>query len=157
MPGDLLRYLGGPSGFSSWWLVLACVFTLAIMGWYAAVFVWTMPATRLRRIPAIRDLHGRLLRRRFTRTVRNVCNHHRAGALSDGQAAGAISRTLRSFLHVRTGARTHYMHVDDIAEDTELAAAAPVFAALNEAQFSTTRADVGQLGHAAEEVIRTWN
>jgi hypothetical protein len=157
MPGNLLRYLGGPSGFSSWWLVLAGLFALAIIGWYTAVFVWTMPATRLRRIPALRDLHARLLRRRFTRTVRDICDHHRAGGLSDCQAAGAISRTLRSFLHVRTGARTHYMHVDDIAEHTDLAPAAPVFAALNDAQFSTTRADVPLLGHAVEGVIRTWN
>ncbi|MBV8349147.1 MAG: hypothetical protein JOZ49_16955 [Mycolicibacterium sp.] len=157
MPGDLLRYLGGPSGFSLWWLVLAGLVALVVITWYTAVFVWTLPPTRLRGIPAVRDLHARLLRRRFTRTVRDICEQHRAGGLSDGQAAGAISRTLRSFLHVRSGARTHYMHVDDIAEHTELAPAAPVFAALNDAQFSATRADVGQLGHAAEEVIRTWN
>jgi hypothetical protein len=156
MPGDLLRYLGGPAGLSWWWWVLAGLFTAAIIAWYAGVVVWTLPAPRLRAIPVIRDLHVRLLRRRFAGTVANIAEQYRAGAISGGNAAGAMSRTLRSFLQVATGARVQFMHIADIADNTELAPAAPVFTALNDAQFSTDHADVDRLGDATQQVIRSW-
>jgi hypothetical protein len=48
------------------------------------------------------------------------------------------------------------MHIDDIADDDRLASAAPVFAALGDAQFSTEPADIDGVARATTEVIRSW-
>lgn len=156
MPGDLLRYLGGPTGFSWWWWLVAGLCGLLIIGWYVGVYIWTLPPARLRRLPVIAGLHSWLVRRRFGATLSAITDQHRAGQLSDGQAAAAIRRTLRSFLAVTTGQRVKYMHIDDISATPELAPTAPVFAALNDAQFSTDRVDFPRIAHAASEVIHTW-
>jgi hypothetical protein len=156
MPGDLLRYLGGPSGFSWWWWVVAGLCLAVVIGWYAGVYVWTLPTGRLRRIPVIRGVHMWLLRRRFARAITVVVEQHRAGGISAGHAAGRMSRVLRSFLQLRTGARVQYMHIDDIVGNAELATAAAAFSALNDAQFSTERSEMDRVAHAATEVIRTW-
>jgi hypothetical protein len=156
MPADLLRYLGGPPGFSAWWWALAGACAAVLIGYYAAVYVWTLPPARLRRIPVIRELHRRLLRRRFLRTIDTTTARYRAGRLAAGEAAAAMSRALRSFLHLSTGARVQYMHIDAIAEDDQLASAAPVFVALGDAQFSPEPADIGGVARATTEVIRTW-
>ena len=67
-----------------------------------------------------------------------------------------MSRTLRSFLHQATGTRAQYMHVEQISSG-ELAEAAPVFVALNDAQFNTSSpVDVSEVGSTAEELIRSW-
>ncbi|WP_123027309.1 hypothetical protein [Mycolicibacterium stellerae] len=156
MPGDLLRYLGGPAGFSWWWWIVAALCAAGIIGWYAGVFVWTLPPARLRRLPVLGSLHSRLLRRRFSRSITTIAGHHRAGGMPAAHAAAAISRTLRSFLYVATGARAQYMHIDDIAGHHALAPAAPVISALNDAQFSTEHTDIDRVASAAVEVIRTW-
>jgi hypothetical protein len=156
MPGDLLRYLGGPTGFAWWWWLVAGLCAAIIVGWYAAVYTWTLPPARLRSLPGIRSLHSWLVRRRFGATLTTITNQHRAGQLSDGQAAAAIRRTLRSFLSLTTGKQVKYMHIDAITATPELAATAPVFAALNDAQFSTERVDFVRVAHAASEVIHTW-
>ncbi|WP_421843937.1 hypothetical protein [Mycobacterium sp.] len=118
--------------------------------------MWTLPAAQLRRIPLVRSVHTRLLRRRFSRTITAVVGNYRSGRLSGGQAASAMSRTLRSFLNISTGARAQYMHIDDITNDTQLTTTAPVFAALNDAQFATEPADVDRAAQATMAVIRTW-
>ncbi|MBV8347177.1 MAG: hypothetical protein JOZ49_06450, partial [Mycolicibacterium sp.] len=87
MPGDLLRYLGGPASYSWWWLVLGVLMVMVVMIWCAAVLVWTMPARRLRRIPVIRTMHGRLIRRKFARSIRAAREQYRAGEMSAAQAA----------------------------------------------------------------------
>jgi hypothetical protein len=156
MPGDLLRYLGGPAGFSWWWWIVVALCAVAIIGWYAGVFVWTLPPARLRKLPVLGNVHSRLLRRKFSRSITAIAGHHRAGGMPAIQAAAAISRTLRSFLYVATGARAQYMHIDDIAGHSALAPAAPVISALNDAQFSTERGDIDRVASAAVEVIRTW-
>ncbi|MEE6179484.1 hypothetical protein [Mycobacterium sp. 050134] len=156
MPGELLRYLAGPNGFSPWWWLVAVLCAATLIGYYGGVYVWTLPAGRLRRLPVLREVHARLLRRRFARTIAAIAGRYRAGHLSGAQAAAAMSRTLRSFLHLRTGARVQYMHVGDITANPQLAVAAPVFAALNDAQFSTEGADIDRVAHATTEVIRTW-
>lgn len=156
MAGDLLRYLGGPTGFSWWWWLVAGLCGVAIVGWYVVVYVWTLPPARLRRVPMIRTMHSWLVRRRFHATITTITEQHRAGLLPDGQAAAAIRRTLRSFLCVTTGYRVQYMHIDDIIGKPELASTAPVFSALNDAQFSTERTDFACVANAASEVIRTW-
>jgi hypothetical protein len=156
MPGELLRYLGGPTGFSWWWWLVAGLCGLVFVGWYAGVYLWTLPPARLRRLPLIRSVHSWLVRRRFHGTIAAIINQHAAGQLSDGQAAAAMRRTLRSFLCVTTGNRVQYMHIDDIIATPELAPTAPVFSALNDAQFSTERTDFVRVAHAASEVIRRW-
>lgn len=156
MPGDLLRYLGGPTGFSGWWWAVAALLLTVMIGFYVGVFVWTLPTARLRGLPLIRHLHSHLLRRRFAGTVRAITDRHRSGQLSDAQAAAALSRTLRSFLHLCTGTRVQYMHIGDITANPTLAAAAPVFTALNDAQFSTERRSIDRVAHATTEVIQTW-
>ncbi|EUA12811.1 hypothetical protein I546_1724 [Mycobacterium kansasii 732] len=157
MPGDLLRYLGGPTGYSGWWWLVAGACAGVVICYYAGVYVWTLPAARLRRVPVIRSVHSYLLRRRFARTITTIGGQYGAGQLSDGQAAAAISRALRGFLCLSTGARVQYMHIDDIAKHGQLASATPVFAALNDARFATESIDMHGVIRAATEVIRTWS
>jgi hypothetical protein len=155
MSDDLLRYLSDPNPYSPWWMALAAVMLLAVIGWYAAVVIWTLPTRRLRSIPGIRALHARVIRRQFTASIRAASARHQTGELSTAAAAAAISRTLRSFLAVTSGSRVQYLHISAVTGD--LAAAAPVLAALNDARFATaTHIDLAATAHAAEEVIRSW-
>jgi hypothetical protein len=156
VPDDLLRYVSGPMPYSPWWLWLGLLLLVIVIVWYAGVFVWTLSSHQLRGIPVVRSLHGKLLRRRFTRTIRSVDRQYRAGELSAAQACAQLSRTLRSFLHQATGTPAQYMHVGDITA-SPLAKAAPLFSELNDAQFNTTsNVNVSQVGSAAEDLIRTW-
>ena len=156
MPDDLLHHVFGPQPYSSQWLVWAVLLVLALLGWYAGVFVWTLPSHRLRRIPVVRRLHARVIRDRFARRVQRVTDEHRAGRLSTPQAGAAISRTVRSFLHQATGAKAQYLHVGALA-DGELGAAAPLLTLLDDAQFNAeTSVDVGEVGPVAQELICSW-
>lgn len=157
MPGDLLRYLSGPAGFAWWWWLVAALCAATIVGWYGAVYVWTLPPARLRRTPVIAGVHSWLLRRRFTHAIATTAGLHRAGQLSRQQAAAQMSRTLRSFVHLATGASAQYMHIGALTADADTAPAAAVFAALNDAQFSTEPVDVQQVAHRVREVIYTWS
>ena len=156
MPGDLLRYTGGPGPYSAWWWWLGLALLAVVIAWYTAVLVATMPSSRLRRIRVIRDLHGRLLRRRFAGTIRRTTEGRRRGELSDAQAYAQMNQTVRSFLQQATGIRAPYLHVDEIGAGA-LAPAAPLIAALRDARFDTTAdADPADLGAQAEELIRSW-
>ena len=156
MPDDLLEFVSGPPGYSAGWLWLGLSLILAVIVWYAAVFVATLPSHRLRTIPAVRNLHARVLRHRFTRTVRRITDSHRSGELSDAAASAALTRTLRSFLHQATGRRAQYMQLRTVANG-ELAAAGPVLSALGDAQFNrASTTDVDRLGEQTEELIRSW-
>ncbi|KUI44217.1 hypothetical protein AU197_02985 [Mycobacterium sp. IS-1590] len=156
MPDDLLRFVGGPMPYSSGWLWLGALLVLAVIVWYIGVFMWTLPAQRLRRLPLARSLHARLLRRRFARSVQRIAARHRHGELTDAEAGAAMSRTLRSFLHQATGIRAQYMQLDDIASG-ELAPAAPTLAALDDAQFNAASpVRVVEAGATTEELIRSW-
>lgn len=156
MPDDLLRFVGGPSPYSAGWLWLGLMLIVAVIAWYVGVFVWTLPSQRLHRLPVVRTLHARLLRRRFARTVSRVAARHRGGELTGAEAGAAMSRALRSFLHQATGTRAQYMQLDDIASG-ELAPAAPTLAALDDAQFNAASpVHVGEVGAQAEELIRSW-
>lgn len=156
MPDDLLEFVSGPPGYSAVWLWLGLSLILAVIVWYAAVFVATLPSHRLRTIPAVRNLHARVLRHRFTRTVRRITDSHRSGELSDAAASAALTRTLRSFLHQATGRRAQYMQLRTVA-NSELAAAGPVLSALGDAQFNrASTTDVDRLGEQTEELIRSW-
>lgn len=156
MPDDLLRFVGGPMPYSSGWLWLGLVIVLLVIAWYVGVFVWTLPAQRLRRLPVARSLHARLLRRRYARSVHRIAARHRDGELTDAEAGAAMSRILRSFLHQATGTRAQYMQLDDIASG-ELAPAAPTLAALDDAQFNAASpVRVGDVGATTEELIRSW-
>lgn len=156
MPDDLLRFVSGPPGYSLWWLWLSVALILAVFGWYALIFVSTLPSGRLRSMPVVRDAHARLLRHRFAAHVRTILRRHRAGELSDVAASAALSRTLRSFLHQATGRRAQYMQLKAIAA-SDLAPAAPVLEALGDVQFSAApAADIDRLGADTEDVIRSW-
>lgn len=156
MSDDLLRYLGAPSPYSVWWFVVGLFIVMLVIAWYVGVFVWTLPASTLGRIPVVRSVHGILVRRRFTRSIRAVSDAYRSGEMSSRDAAGAMRRTLRSFLALHTGGRAYYMHVGDMAS-SELAPVVPLFSALEDAQFSTTSSvDLAGVARDAEELIQTW-
>lgn len=153
---DLLRFVGGPSASSMWWLCGGILLVVLVIAWCVGVFVWTMAPARLRAIPVIDGVHGWLVRRRFARSVAQTNAQFLAGVLTPAQAGAGLSRILRSFLFVATGVRAQYLHVGDLAEG-ELAAVRPLLDALNDARFSgQSRADMAALGRAAEELIRSW-
>ncbi|MCV7281798.1 hypothetical protein H7J88_19395 [Mycolicibacterium flavescens] len=158
MPGDdLLRFIGGPLPLPVWWTVLAVVLVLIAVGWCVGVLLWTLPPERLRRIPVLRTLHAKLIRRRFTRAIADTTALYQTRAMSGPQASAAYGRTLRSFLFVATGIRAQYLHLTEL-RDGELAKAVPVLTWLHDAQFNAeSRADVTALGRSAEELIRTWS
>lgn len=156
MPGDLLRFIGGPTPYSSWWLWLAALLLVVVIVWYAVVFVTTLPSSRLRELPMLGDVHARLTRRRFAGAIRGITERRRRGELSTADAYDQMSHTVRSFLHQATGVRAQYLHVDELAAG-DLAPAAPLIAALRDARFDTgADADPDRLGARAEELIRSW-
>ncbi|MCW2651533.1 MAG: Uncharacterized protein JWR32_2509 [Mycobacterium sp.] len=156
MPGDLLRYVCGPSPYSWWWLVLGLVVVAAVIAWCAGVLVWTLPAERLRQMPLIGPVHALMIRRRFAHTIRTAIEGYRSGELSAPEAATVMRGTLRSFLALVTGSRAQYMHVGDMAAGN-LAPAAQVFAALNDIQFNIASAvDLDAVADEAEELITSW-
>jgi hypothetical protein len=159
VPDDLLRHVFGPQPYSSWWLWLAVLLVLAVIGWYAGIYVWTLPSHRLRGIPVVGRLHGRLIRYRFARCVQHIADEHLAGRMSAPAACAAISRTVRSFLHQATGARAQYLHVGAMTDgaDGPLAAAAPLLTRLGDGQFNAeARPDIADVSARAQELIRSW-
>lgn len=157
MSDELVRFVLGPTPYSSWWLWLAVLLSLTLIGWYAGVFVFTMPGRRLRSLPIIGTARSELVKRRSAHAVRAIGERYRAGELASAPAAAAVSRELRAFLHAATGVRAEYMQVHAIAIG-ELAVAAPVLADLIDAQFNAdSSVDVAFVSDSAEELIRTWN
>ncbi|GAA4396292.1 hypothetical protein [Tsukamurella soli] len=158
MPGDLLRYLGGPQPYAVWWLLLAAVLVLVVLAWFAAVVVWTLPVERLRRSRVLGPLHHRLMARRFTRRARRIVADHGAGRIPAGAACSALRRTLRSFLRLTTGRRVDALPTGEFAT-VGLSAAVPVLRALDEAQFAHPQPQelaVASLGGEVERVIASW-
>jgi hypothetical protein len=154
---ELLRFVSGPTPYSSWWLWLAVSLSVLLIGWYAGVFVFTMPGRRIRGLPVIGAARSELVKRRSMRAVRAIGERYRAGELGAAPAAAAVSRELRSFLHAATGTRAEYMQLDAIAA-SELAAAAPMLTDLTDAQFNADSVvDVGAVADSAEELIHTWS
>ena len=157
MSDELVSFVIGPTPYSSWWVWLAALMLVVLIGWYAAVFVFTMPGRRIRGLPVIGAARSELIKRRSARAVRAIGERYRAGELAAAPAAAAVSREVRAFLHAATGVRAEYMQVDDIA-DGELASAAPVLAELVDAQFNAdTIVDVGAASDSAEELIHSWS
>lgn len=157
MSDELVRFVSGPTPYSSWWVWLAVALLVVLVGWYAAVFVFTMPRQRIRGLPLLGAARSELAKRRSARTVRAIGERYRAGELAAAPAAAAISRELRAFLHAATGTRAEYMHIDAIATGG-LALAAPVLAQLNDAQFNAgSRVDVGSVSDSTEELIHAWS
>jgi hypothetical protein len=157
---DLLRYLHEPLTYSRWWLVLGVLGIGAVIAWCIGVYAWTVPASRLQRLPAVAGMHNRLVRRRFENAVRGIGERHRSGALTAGQACGELSGTLRSFLAAATGTPAPYMHLSEIAVSTAplVAGAAPLLDRLTTAQFDpAAEADIAVLQRQAEELIASWN
>jgi apolipoprotein N-acyltransferase len=154
---ELLRYIVAPLSYSTWWMTAALLIGVAVMLWWIGVFVWTLPAASLRRIPVLRDIHRRVLRRKFVSAIRDVRTAYRGGGMSQSQACTAIARTLRSFFSVYTGVPVQYMSVGEIG-DGPLAPAGSVLKALSYGQFDkSTEVDVDTVGQSAERVVATWN
>jgi hypothetical protein len=154
---ELIRFVSGPTPYSSWWLWLAILLSVILIGWYAAVFLFTMPERRIRDLPVIGAARSELVKRRSARAVRAIGERYRAGELAAAPAAAAVSRELRAFLHAATGSRAEYMQVDAIAAG-ELASAAPVLTELIDAQFNAdSTVDVAAVADSAEELIHTWS
>ncbi|MBU8807546.1 hypothetical protein KL953_01410 [Mycolicibacterium goodii] len=153
MPDDLLSHLIGPTPYSALWLWVAVALTVALIGWYVCVFVFTKPG---RQVPVLTAARTELAKRRSVRAVRGIGTRFRQGELTAAQAAAELSREVREFLHAVTGLRAQYMQVGDIA-DGELAPAAPLLSDLTDLQFNRhTAVDADVAGRAAEELIRTW-
>jgi hypothetical protein len=153
---ELLRFVGGPLPYSVGWLVLGVFLVVAVIVWWTTVLVWTLPPSRLRRIPVVRDLHRAVTRRRFVRAVRRITDRYRADALSPAQAGAGLGRVLRSFLSVRTGAPAQYLHTGEIARGA-LAPAAPLLERIDDVQFNAdSRVDVLTLSADAERLVATW-
>lgn len=156
MPDDLLRFVDGPSASPLWWLWVGLGLLATVVCWGALVVIATLPSDRLRHLPGARTAHAQLLRRRYARTVATWTRRHRDGEVPADRAAAAISGAVRGFLQQATGERARYMHLSEL-ESGRLSAAAPVLAALGDAQFSAEpTVDVGELGEQAEELIRSW-
>jgi hypothetical protein len=156
VPDDLLRYVIGPTPYSSSWSWLAVSLSAILVLWYVGVFVVTMPNRRVRDLPLIGDARDRMVRRRLARRVHAIGDRYRSGELAGAAAGAAVSRVVRAFLQEATGVRAEYMQLDDIA-DGELAAAAPLLAELNDAQFNPgSRVGVAKAIGSAEELIRSW-
>ncbi len=102
-------------------------------------------------------MHSRLLRRRFTGTIRRIDRAPPRGELSDAQACAQMSHTLRSFLHQATGSARSIMHVDEIgAGDARAGGAADRRAERRAVRHHVADADPEDLGATAEELIRSW-
>ena len=156
MPGDLLRFIGGPPDPSGWWLLLCLLSFVLAVGWIAAVLVWTLPPQRLQRIPGARKLHRTLVRRRFVTSIRRTSQQYRDMAYTPAQASAAYGRTVRSFLFVWTGIRAQYLQRVELANG-ELARAVPLLDLFHDVQFNDESGmDVLSLGRSAEELIRSW-
>ncbi|MCH9761750.1 MAG: hypothetical protein K0U75_14030 [Actinomycetia bacterium] len=153
---DLLSYVGAPSGYSLWWLVLAVLIIVVIAGFYVGVAVWTLPPERLRNHRFFGGWHRKLMARKFSATIDTITAQYRDGAISAAQACERYNRTLRSFLRLATGAPAAYMHVEEFKGPLE--PAAELITALNEGRFSPT-ADVAvdEYGRAVREVVCTWS
>ncbi len=157
MPDDLLRHVMGPPSYSSWWTWLALALAIVLIGWYAGVFIVTMPGRKPRDLPVIGATRDALIRRRFARAVHAIGARYRSGELAAAPAATAVSNELRGFLHRTTGVRAQYMQVDAIAE-SKIGSAAPVLTDLVDAQFNAaSTVDVGVVSDTVEELIRTWS
>lgn len=157
MSDELIRFVSGPTPYSSWWLWLAVMLSVLLIGWYAAVFLFTMPGRRIRGLPVVRAARSELAKRRSIRAVRVIGERYRAGELAAEPAAAAISQEVRAYLHAATGTRAEYMQLNAIAAGA-LAPAAPVLTDLTDAQFNADSVvDVGAAADSAEELIHTWS
>lgn len=139
------------------WLVVGVLLVLAVVGWFAGVVVWTLPAERLRTIPVIRDIFARVLQRKFSAAVGRVDSRYQAGELTARQAYAEMSRIVRNFVYYRTGVRAQYMALGEVA-DSSAAAVAPVVSALYSRQFEPVE-DHGVTVAAAQvrSAIRSWS
>jgi hypothetical protein len=159
VPDDLLRHLIGPTPYSAVWLWIAVALMVLTALWYVAVLWWTAPGRQRPESSIIGSARSALVRRRTLRAIREIEKHYRSGDLAAAQAGAALNLELRRFLRDITGLQAEYVQVPDIAEVSGgvLAPAAPVLAALEDAQFNAeSAADIGTIGEAAQELVRQW-
>lgn len=156
MPDDLLRHVIGPTPYSSLWLWLAIALSVLLVGWYAGVFLFTMPRRRLGSVPLVGAARDRMIRYRAARTVRAIGDRYRAGEVSAGAWR---SRQSRSASIPAPGDRCpRGVHTLDGIERSEIAPAAPLLTNLVDIRFNPESAlDVGlvEVG-TPKELIRSW-
>ncbi len=156
VPDDLLRYVTGPTPYSPWWWWLAVALSIAVVLWYAGVFLVTMPRRGLRDVPLVGAALNRALGSRSARAVRRIGDRYRSGDIDAAQAGAAINGELRRFLQVRSGVPAEYMQLADVRRSV-IAPAAPLFEELVDVRFNAeSEVDVGRITVAAEELIRSW-
>jgi hypothetical protein len=156
VPNDLLRYVIGPQPYSSWWLWLAVALTVALVGWYAVVFLVTRAGREAHGVPLLGAARDRRRRYLAARAVRRIGDRYRAGELAAAPAGTAASRELRRFLHHATGVPAEYLQLTDLAT-SEIAPAAGVLEKFIDVQFNAgTKVDVGEVIDDAEKLILSW-
>jgi hypothetical protein len=156
VPDDLLRYVTGPTPYSPWWWWLAVALSMALVLWYAGVFLVTMPRRRLRDVPLVGAVRDRALRSRSARAVRGIGNRYRVGEIDAAQAGAAINGEVRRFLHAISGVPAEYMQLADVRRSA-IAPATTLFEELVDVRFNAeSELDVGRITVAAEELIRSW-
>lgn len=158
VPGDdLLRYVIGPTPYSSWWLWISAVLLIVVIAWYSWLFGTIAASRRLVDVRVIRVVRDEMIKLRAVRDIQAIARRHRSGDLPAPAAGAALSAEVRRFLSSATGLRVQYMHIGAIAAGP-LSAAAPLLSELVDVQFNPrSDVDVGEVCAAAEGLIRQWS
>ncbi|ADG96717.1 conserved hypothetical protein [Segniliparus rotundus DSM 44985] len=153
---EKLRLVLAPVPYDTVWLVLAALLVAAAAGCLVGIFVWTLPVERLRRVPVLREITLRRLKRAFSRSIDATAARHRRGEISSRAAHGSISRGMRVFLQLWTGEPAGKMVLAEFAE-SPLAGASGALETLYPGQFAPQeQPDVERAAAAAKEVIAGW-
>lgn len=152
-----IPFVATPTGYSSWWLVGAAALAALVVLWCVSAVVWTLPVATLRKIPVLRDITRKVLRKRFAKSVDRIERGFASGRLAPREAHHRLARTLRAYLHLQTGQWTQVMGLPEI-EESELRPAAQALAFVSHGQFSAEgNADFRSAAAAVREVVVSWN
>ncbi|MUL78562.1 hypothetical protein [Mycolicibacterium sp. CBMA 226] len=154
---DLLRYVLGPTPYSSWWLWISAALLILVIAWYSWLFGTTTASRRFGDARVIRMVRDEVIKLRAVRDIRAIARRHRSGDLPAPAAGAALSTELRRFLGSATGLRVQYMHIGAIAAGP-LGAAAPLLSELVDMQYNPrSHVGVDEACAAAEGLIRQWS
>lgn len=152
-----IPFVATPAGYSGWWLVLAALLVALVVLWCVAAVVWTLPVAVLRKIPVLRDITRKVLRKRFAKAVDRIEQGSLSGQIPPREAHHRLARILRTYLHFQTGEWTQVMTLPDIGAG-ELKPAAGALALIAHGQFSAeSNTDLRGALATAREVIASWN
>jgi hypothetical protein len=152
-----IPFVATPAGYSGWWLALAALLAALVVFWCVAAVVWTLPVAVLRKIPVLRDITRKVLRKRFAKAVDRIEQGYLSGQIPPREAHHSLARILRTYLHFQTGEWTQVMGLPDIAASGLRPAAGPL-ALIAYGQFSAeSNTDLRGAVSTAREVIASWN